>query len=145
MTTAREVMTADPVIVSPREYVASIAKTMADQQIGCVIVCDDQGELRGIITDRDLAVEVLPDDRDPLTTNASDLLSGRDVHTVDVDDDVEVILERMSTNAVRRLPVLEDGKVVGIVSQGDLATHLDDGVGDLVQAISTADDNTGQG
>ena len=145
MTTARDVMTPDPTMVLPEDSVQTVAQMLASQDIGAVIVADHDGEPKGMITDRDLAVGVVAKGRDS-QTRVSELLSGRPVVSINADDRIEDALRVMKDAAVRRLPVMDGQKVVGIVSQADLAAmHRDDAVGEMVAAISEAPDNTNRG
>jgi CBS domain-containing protein len=99
-----------------------------------------------MITDRDLAVEVLAKDRDPSNTLASDLVDGTEVITIGADDSIDEAIMTMKNHAVKRLPVIDGDEVIGIVSQADIARTADEKqVGDLVEAIASAPDNTGQG
>jgi CBS domain-containing protein len=91
-----------------------------------------------MLTDRDIAVKVLAKDRDPGSTTAGELGEGKPV-TIGADDSVEEALQTMAEHKVRRLPVIDGHELIGIVSQGDLATQVDEQqVGDLVEAISAA-------
>ncbi len=145
MPTTKDVMTPNPTTVRPDETVQTVARLLAQHHIGGVIVCDDDRRPLGMITDRDLAVGVVAEGRDP-QTHVSELLSGRPVVSIDVDEQVDQALETMKQAAVRRLPVIEGGRVVGIVSQADLASSDRNGdVGEMVAAISEAPDNTGRG
>ena len=142
--TAREIMTADPRIMQMDASAADIAKVLADEDIGAVIICDGE-RLQGMVTDRDLAVGVLAKGRDPQTCCASDLVDGREVVTVGADDDIDVAIDAMKSNAVRRLPVIDGDKVIGLVAQADIAMHGNDQqVGRLVETISEAPDNSGK-
>jgi CBS domain-containing protein len=146
MTTAREIMTGSPVIVDISTPIRDIARQLADNDIGSVIVCTPDRQLQGMVTDRDLAVGVLAAGLDPESTTAQDLVSGREVVTIGADDSVDEAIRTMKEHAVRRLPVIDGQQVIGMVSQADLATHGDEKqVGRLVEMISAAPDNTGQG
>ena len=147
MTTAREIMTGSPIIVDVSTPVRDIARQLADNNIGSVIVCNSDKRMQGIVTDRDLAVGVIGAGRDPESTTAQDLLSGREVVTIGADDSVEEAMRTMKEHAVRRLPVIDGHDVIGIVSQADLATQAatETQVGELVEKISAAPDNTAQG
>lgn len=145
MVTARDVMTPDPTMVHPEDSAQTVARMLASQDIGAVIVVDHDGHPQGMITDRDLAVGVVAEGRDS-STRVSELLSGRRVVSIDAGDRIEDALRVMKEAAVRRLPVMDGDKVVGIVSQADLAAmHRDDDVGEMVAAISEAPDNTNRG
>lgn len=146
MATAREIMTEDPHIVSVDDSVRDCAKVLARQGIGGAVVCGPDRRLAGFITDRDLAVEVLAGGKDPDTTSVGDLMSGREVVTIGADDSIEEAMETMRTHAVRRLPVIDGTEVVGLLSQADLASAMGGApVGEMVEGISTARDNTGRG
>ncbi|MFD5101221.1 CBS domain-containing protein [Streptomyces albidochromogenes] len=133
----REVMTAAPVTVGPQTSVAEVARVMRDEGIGAVLVAEGD-ELRGLVTDRDLAVRIVAREGDIADYSAADACSD-ELITVSLDDDLDLAVSLMRRHAVRRLPVVEDGLPVGIVSLGDLAV-----VGDTDSAladISAADPN----
>ena len=146
MASARDIMSRNPRIVMTDDSVRDIAGILAEEGIGSVIVCNQDKRLQGMITDRDLAVEVLAKDRDPSNTLASDLVDGTEVITIGADDSIDEAIMTMKNHAVKRLPVIDGDEVVGIVSQADIARSADEKqVGDLVEAIASAPDNTGQG
>jgi CBS domain-containing protein len=120
----REVMTPAPVTVASTDMVTAAAKAMKEQGVGVVPVITD-GRLTGIITDRDIAVRVLAEDRDPAATRVGDVCS-TELASVGLDDDVTAATRLMRERAVRRVPVLDDGVPVGIVSIGDLALTKDE-------------------
>lgn len=130
----REVMTASPVCVSPQTDLVTVAKQMRDENIGNVLVTEGEN-LRGVVTDRDLVVRALADDADPHRTKAGDIASDASA-TVGPDDDIDVAVQLMRQRAVRRLPVVDHGKPVGIVSIGDLAIERDEksALGDISAA-----------
>ena len=143
----REIMTEAPRVVGEQETITRVAEILEADQIGAVIV-QGEGEQRprGLITDRDIATQVVAKERDPGSTRAGDLLGGTEVITIGADDTVEAAIAAMKEHAVRRLPVMDEGELVGIVSQADLASHAADApVGGMVEAISNAPDNTGRG
>lgn len=146
MATAREIMTKDPVICDVSDSAVDIARRMERENIGAVIVCNPDERLQGMVTDRDLAILVVGKERDPAGTTAGDLVDGREVVTIGADDDLTLAVRTMKESAVRRLPVIDGDRVVGIISQADLALHADETmVGELVEVISGAPDNTGRG
>src|SRR4051812_37561270 len=104
MTTAREIMSPSPRIVSADMSIRDIARTLREDRIGAVVVCDS-GRLQGLVTDRDVAVEVVAADRDASQTTAADILSNRETVTIGADDDLQEAIRTMSQYAVRRLPV----------------------------------------
>ncbi|MFC0042095.1 CBS domain-containing protein [Actinomadura rayongensis] len=120
----REIMTKSPQCVQPDTVVTDIAGTMRDQDVGAVLVTND-GRLLGVVTDRDLVTRFLADGGDPGTTTAQAVASSAD-YTLAPDDHVSRAVDIMRDQAVRRLPVVEDGRPVGIVSIGDLAIERDE-------------------
>jgi CBS domain-containing protein len=136
--TAREVMTGGAECVGENETMVEAAKKMAELGVGSLPICGEDNRLKGMLTDRDIAVKVLAQDRDPRSTKAGELGEGKPV-TIGADDSVDEILRTMKEKKVRRLPVIDGHDLVGIVSQGDLATNIpEERVGDLVEAISAA-------
>lgn len=134
----RDVMTTDPMTCSASTSVADAARLMRDRDIGDVLI-GDGGQLRGIITDRDIVVRCVAEGRDCALVNISDVCSGELV-TVTPDTDLDIAVQRMREMAVRRLPVVEDGRPVGIVSIGDLAIEEDPS--SALADISAAEPNT---
>ena len=135
MTTARDIMTASPDFVDGSATVLDVAKKLASGNYGSLPICDGD-KVTGIVTDRDLVVKVLAEGKDPATTKVIDLVQG-EVITIGADDPVEEISRTMSEHQVRRLPVIDGDKLVGMVAQADLALSGNDKLaGDTVQAIS---------
>jgi CBS domain-containing protein len=119
----RDVMTTPAITLAAERSATEAAEAMRDEAIGDVLVVD--GDLFcGLVTDRDLVVRVLAADRDPRTTRLGEICS-RELRTLGPDDDVAEAVELMRSHAVRRVPVLEEGRAVGIVSIGDLALERD--------------------
>jgi CBS domain-containing protein len=116
-------MTADPITVPASAAVLHAARLMKEQDIGDVIVVDD-GQIRGIVTDRDLVTRVLGENLDPSRTPVGEVCS-RELVTVAPDDAPEQAIELMRARALRRIPVTRDGQAIGIVSMGDLAVERD--------------------
>jgi CBS domain-containing protein len=121
----RDIMAPLPVVMTPIESVASAARLMRDNAIGTVLVLDE-GVLRGIVTDRDIVVRALADGRDPETTRVGDICS-EELAVLSPDDDVTDAVLLIRENAVRRVPVVENGAPVGVVSMSDLALWQDEG------------------
>lgn len=136
MATAREIMTKGSEHLKDEATVAEAAKLLAKESIGAVPVCDATGHLRGVVTDRDLVVEVIAAGKDPSSTKVSDLVHGEAV-TIGADDSVEEAIHTMQKHKVRRLPVIDGTELVGMVSQADIARVCPpDKIGELVAAIS---------
>jgi CBS domain-containing protein len=139
MATAREVMTHDAQCVGENETVIDAAKRMAELDVGVLPICGEDDRLKGMLSDRDIVTKVLAQGKDPSSTSAGELGEGKPV-TIGADESVEETIETMKQHAVRRLPVIDDDhKLIGIVSQGDLAKNVEEEkVGDLVGMISAA-------
>jgi CBS domain-containing protein len=135
----REVMTSPVESVALDASVAEAAKAMQRGDIGDVLVVDTSGQARGILTDRDLAIRSLAEDRDPATTTAEDVMTPI-AATVEPGATVTEALEAMRRYDVRRLPVVEGGVPIGIVTLGDLSRS--GGAGAALADISTAPANT---
>ena len=135
MTTARDIMTKGADYLETSTTVLDAAKKLASEDYGALPICDGD-TLKGMITDRDIVVKVLAEGKDPATTKVIDLVQG-EVVTIGADDPLEEVSRTMSEHQVRRLPVIDGTKLVGMVSQADLARSGDDTLaGDTVQAIS---------
>jgi CBS domain-containing protein len=135
---ARDVMTGGAECVGENESMLDAAKKMADLDVGALPICGEDNRLKGMVTDRDIVVEVLAKGKDPSSTRAGEL-GGEEVVTIGADDSVDEALQTMKDHKVRRLPVIDGHDLIGIVSQGDLAKNIDEEkVGDLVEVISSA-------
>jgi CBS domain-containing protein len=135
---ARDVMTPDAQCVGESESVLDAAKRLKELNIGSMPICGEDNRLKGMLTDRDIVVKVLAAGKDPAGTRAGELGEGKPV-TIGADDSVDEALRTMIDHKVRRLPVIDGHDLVGIVSQADLATNIEEEkVGDLVEAISAA-------
>lgn len=121
--TIRDVMTPMPVALSPEQSIVEAAMLMRDEGIGDVLVVDGD-RLVGLVTDRDLVVRCLADGVDLETATIQDACSG-EIVSVGPDDSVDDVVSVMRDNAVRRVPVVQDGRPIGIVSIGDLAITED--------------------
>jgi CBS domain-containing protein len=119
----KEVMTTDPATVGSEASAAEAASKMRQQDTGAILVVDDQ-KLRGIVTDRDIVVRAIAEGRDPAETKVGDI-SSSDVEALEPDRPVTEAIEVMRERAVRRVPVVEGDRPVGIVSIGDLALERD--------------------
>jgi CBS domain-containing protein len=136
--TARDIMTADATCVGENDTVLDAAKKLAELDVGSMPICGEDDRLKGMLTDRDIVVKVLAKDKDPASTKVSELAEG-EVVTIGADDPIDEALRTMTEHKVRRLPVIDEQQLVGIISQADIATNLDEEkVGDLVEAISAS-------
>jgi CBS domain-containing protein len=123
MTKMRDIMSPAPVCMASGESVSAAALAMKQHGIGTVLVLTD-GRLSGLVTDRDITVRVLAENRDPRATRIGDICSAELV-VLSPDDDVAEATRLVRERAVRRIPVLQDGVPVGVVSIGDLALEKD--------------------
>ncbi len=120
----REVMTPAPIALRPDQPLADAAMEMRKHGIGDVLVAD-QGELKGLITDRDIVIRGIADGKDPRSTAVAEVCSP-DLITVAPGDDASIAVGRMRQADVRRIPVVDNGRVVGVVSLGDMAIERDE-------------------
>ena len=131
----REAMTEDPRSIGKSVSVVEAARLMREQDIGALPITDG-GQLIGMITDRDITTRVVAEAADPKITSVEDVYS-RDLISVEPDNDLDEALRLMARHQVRRLPVVENGRLVGIVAQADIALRENEKkTGELVEAIS---------
>ena len=134
--TVRDAMTSKPCTIDATKDVVYAAKMMKDENVGVAPIVEGD-QLVGVLTDRDIAIKVVAEGKDPQATKVRDIAS-TNVVTVDPQQDLDEALRLMAKNQVRRLPVVEeDGKVVGILAQADVALAGDDAkTGQVVEEIS---------
>ena len=140
----REIMTTNVTKATPENTLVDIAVTMRDENIGAVPVVED-GQLLGIVTDRDIVVRGIADGREPSDTRVEEVLS-EEVESVSPDTDVTDAADLMASRQIRRLPVVDDGQLIGMISLGDIAVKHEEstaayaleGVSEGVKASSAA-------
>lgn len=120
----KDVMTSDPRTIKSTSTIADAAHNMAEHDVGAMVVVDASDKVVGIVTDRDIAIRVVSEGRDPKTAKVSEVAS-KDLTTLSPQDSVAEAVRVMRDKAIRRLPVVENGRPVGIVSIGDLAIERD--------------------
>ena len=136
MTTARDIMTPGAECVGEHETLVDAARKLRDLDIGAMPICGDDDRLKGMLTDRDIVVRAIAEGRDPSTTMAGELAQGKPV-TIGADDDVSEALATMKEHQVRRLPVIDGHRLVGMLAQADVARNLSSSdVGEVVEDIS---------
>lgn len=135
--TVRDIMNPQVVSVSPQEEIVRVAERMAQADIGCVPVVEN-GRVEGMLTDRDIVLRCVAEGRDPMLCTAGDIMT-RSAAYVYADQSLADAAVQMGDEQVRRLPVLDRGRLVGMVSLGDVAkAHLRDAeVADALAEIST--------
>jgi CBS domain-containing protein len=136
MTTARDIMTPGAQCVRTEETAADAARLMDELGVGALPICGKDERIKGVVTDRDLVTKVVAKGRDAGTFPAGDLNQAEAV-TIGADDSAEDVLATMTNHKVRRLPVIDGHRLVGMVSVANVARSLPDRhVGDLVEALS---------
>jgi len=129
--TARDIMTGGAECVGEDETILDAAKKMEQLGVGSLPICGNDERLKGMLTDRDIVVKVVARGMDPAVTRAGELAEGKPV-TIGADDDLEVVVRTMAQNEVKRLMVIDGHKLVGVISEADLAEH---GTPDQVVAV----------
>lgn len=131
----RDVMTSNPTTCEPTATLVDAAKVMAREDVGPVPIVEG-GKLVGLVTDRDIIIRAVAEGRDVTSTTVRDVAS-KDLVTVTADEDLDRALQLMAQHQVRRIPVVDGDRVVGIVSQADVARAADEEkTGEVVQQIS---------
>jgi len=133
-------MTKDPEWCLPSDSVMKAAQLMKSEDVGPIPIVDDKDDMKltGIVTDRDLAIKVVAEARDPRTTQVEEVMS-EGLVTCRENDDVQSVLKLMQDNQVRRIPVVDkNDHLVGIIAQADVATRLGEprATGKVVEQIS---------
>ena len=135
MKTARDLMTSPAECLEPTESLASAARMLSKYDVGSMPVVDGD-KLVGILTDRDIVIEAVAKGLDPKEAKVSDIATSK-VVTVEVTDDAETVAKVLADNQIRLVPVVDGGKVVGVIAQADVAQELDDQVvAETVEEIS---------
>ncbi|MGW5684777.1 CBS domain-containing protein [Nonomuraea sp. NPDC003754] len=122
--TARDLMSPGVECIAAHETLDRAAQMMREMNVGALPVCGSDDRLKGIITDRDIVVNCIASGRDPSRTTAGDMATG--LVWVPADATVEEALSRMEEHQIRRLPVIDQHRIVGMITEADLAKHLPD-------------------
>jgi CBS domain-containing protein len=125
MSTARDVMHLGAECIDENETLATAAEMMRDLHVGALPICGPDNRLHGIITDRDIVVHCIAEGLNPQSVTAREMAQGTPIW-VDVDDDTSEVLRVMTDSRIRRVPVMEDKQLVGMISEADLAVSLND-------------------
>lgn len=126
--------------VKPDDKIADACKLMLNKHIGCVPVCDNEKKVVGLITDRDVILRSICCEKDVNKTPVSDIMSCN-VQCCKPDDDVEYAEKLMSDMQIRRIPIVEDNKIVGILTIGDLAENTNISPNELCNTLENICDN----
>ncbi len=123
MTTARDIMNPDVTCVGEHETLSAAAQYMRERNVGALPICGDDDRLHGMLTDRDLVIKGLAAGLDPNTATAGELARDN-VYYVDANASIPDMLNVMEEHQVRRLPVIENHRLVGMITEADIARHL---------------------
>ncbi|MFE0376738.1 CBS domain-containing protein [Streptomyces inhibens] len=135
MTTARDIMHSGATCVQETETLVDAARRMHELDVGALPICGPDDRLHGIITDRDIVLKCLARGKDPKTMTAGELSQGKPV-TINADAGTDQVLHTMEEHRIRRLPVIDDHRLVGMISEADLARHIpEEKMGHFVEAI----------
>lgn len=135
----RDIMTNPAIHVSPTESVEVAARTLAQYNIGILPVCGENGNVCGLVTDRDLVTRCVAAGRSPAKTTVREVMTGQ-VVSAQPDMEANVAAHLMGRQQVRRLPVVENGKLCGMISLGDLA-NKEESIMDAADALSDITSN----
>ena len=135
-----DVMTQDPVCCLPTDTVSKAAQLMKSEDVGSIPVIEDEQTMKliGIVTDRDLALQVVAPERDASSTQVEDVMT-YEVITCRATDDVQKAVDAMAQHQLRRMPVIDgDHRIIGIISQADVATRVErsEEIAEMVKEIS---------
>ncbi|GAT64963.1 CBS domain-containing protein [Planomonospora sp. ID91781] len=132
--TAKDLMSAGCQCIQAEETLDRAAQLMREMNVGALPICGSDDRLKGIITDRDIIVKCIAEGKDPARTTAGELATG--LVWVPAEASVEEALTKMEQNQIKRLPVIENGRIVGMISEADLAKNLpDDKLADFVHRV----------
>lgn len=135
MTTARDIMNPSVTCVAEHASLVEAAQKMRELGVGALPICGDDDHLQGMLTDRDIILKAVAAEMDLATTEAGSMAQ-QVVYWVDADATIEHMLRVMEEHQVRRLPVIDDHRLVGIVTEADIARHLPEhAIADFVRAI----------
>lgn len=135
MTTARDIMHVGATCIGEHETLEAAARQMRDLGVGALPICGEDDRLHGIITDRDIVIKCIAAGKDPRAVTAAELAQGVP-YVVRTEADVTEVLSVMEEHQVRRVPVLEERRLVGMISEADVARHLpEQTIGRFVEAI----------
>jgi CBS domain-containing protein len=138
MTTAEQIMHPDARWIAATEPLDRAAQMMRELGVGALPVSDADGRMCGIVTDRDIVIKCVAMGHDPSKVTAGDLAEGTP-RWVDASDEIGDVLRQMETHQIRRVPVIRDKRLIGMISEADIARHLpDDQVAEFVERICAA-------
>ncbi|WP_046468415.1 CBS domain-containing protein [Allosalinactinospora lopnorensis] len=137
MTSAAQIMHKGAECADENETVNQAARRMRDLGVGALPICGEDRRLHGILTDRDIVIKCLAEDKDPAQCRVSEMAAGKPFY-VDADADIEDVLRQMKQHRIKRLPVIREHQLVGMISEADLAQHLpEDKLGEFIETIKS--------
>ena len=136
MVKARDIMTTDAQCIDETATLTQAAEKLRELDVGAMPICGEDDRLKGMITDRDIVVKCLAVGKDPNTMTAGEIGDGKPV-TIGDDDSITEAIATMKEHQIRRLPVIDNHQLIGMIAQADIARSIsDEQVGDLVELIS---------
>ena len=133
--TARDIMSGGVECVGENESITDAAKKMQQLGVGALPICGEDDRLKGMVTDRDIVIKVIAEGMDPSSTTAGSLGQGKPV-TIGADDSIDELVRTMSEHQVKRLPVIDGHRLIGMVTEADVAANApQDVVIDLVKSV----------
>ncbi len=126
MTTARDIMHMGAECIGEDDTLFTAAQKMRDLDVGALPICGKDNRLHGIITDRDIVIRCCAEGRNPADVKANEFAQGS-LHWVESNTDVGEVLTMMQQHQIKRMPVIEDHRLVGMISEADLGRHLSEG------------------
>lgn len=139
-----DVMTKDVVTAEPTTTIREVARLMADKNVGTVVITDPAGKLQGLVTDRKVVTECIAKGCDPSSSRIEEIMT-RDIPgplgivTANPDMDILEAAKELGRHHIRRMPVVQDDRVIGIVSEADLADEVREAVDGLLEEVSKAE------
>src|SRR5215471_7741479 len=146
----RDIMTSEELATATLDNtLEEIANMMRDENVGAIPVLDEDDNLAGIITDRDIVVRAIAEGQDPAACTAEEILS-QELHIIEPDADLEEAADLMARHKIRRLPVVESGTIIGMISLGDISVKADDeraadALEDISEGVKPAGQKAGRG
>jgi CBS domain-containing protein len=136
MTTAKQIMHAGATCIGQNQSLLDAARLMRDLDVGALPVCGDDDRLHGIITDRDIVVKCIAEGSDPSVVTAEELAQGKPL-CVEADADVVDVLKLMEQYRIRRVPVVQERRLVGMISEADVARNMSENrIGHFIEMIT---------
>lgn len=139
----RDIMTSEELATATLDTtLEEIAGMMKDENVGAIPILDEEDNLAGIITDRDIVVRAIAEGQDPTSCTAEEILSEQ-LHIIEPDADLEQAADLMARHKIRRLPVVEDRMIIGMISLGDISVKVEDetageALGDISEGVKQA-------